>query len=204
MKKSLLAVLLAVALVAPVFATEKGDMEVDVKAGVPIYQGVHFEDSYITGDADMDTTFLLGADFFYYVDSKIAVGVGIDYISSSKIKNDYWTGLKIGWTNLYAQVKPIIPLKNDIFNSIYFLGQIGYGIMHDNDFDNSSATIDNENGLYWAIGAGTTVKENFIVELLYSVDYGKQKIINEPMHFRNNNDFTYKTLSVNVGYKFNF
>ncbi len=38
MKKSLLAVLLAVVLVSPVFATDKGTMQLDVKAGMPVNQ----------------------------------------------------------------------------------------------------------------------------------------------------------------------
>lgn len=40
MKKSLLAVLLAVALVAPVFATEKGDMEIVGKLGLNLTPNV--------------------------------------------------------------------------------------------------------------------------------------------------------------------
>lgn len=190
MKKSLLAVLLAVALVVPVFAADKGDMEADVKVGVVVTETIDV-DGYSEYD-DMDTAFSLGADFFYYVDSSVAIGFGIDNIFNSEIKNS--DGSKLGFTNIYAQVKPVIDLENDIFSNIYFLGQIGYGITNvDSDFVEVSS-----NGLYWGIGVGTTIKENFIAELVYSTDYATMEIKGYGVEV----DCTYSALKLNLGYKF--
>lgn len=190
MKKSLLAVLLAVALVVPVFAADKGDMEADVKVGVVVTETIDV-DGYSEYD-DVDTAFSLGADFFYYVDPSVAIGFGIDNIFNSEIKNS--DGSKLGFTNIYAQVKPVIDLENDIFSNIYFLGQIGYGITNvDSDWVEVSS-----NGLYWGIGVGTTIKENFIAELVYSTDYATMEVKGYGVEV----DCTYSALKLNFGYKF--
>ena len=201
MKKSLLAVLLAVVLVSPVFATDKGTMQLDVKAGMPVNQELKVKGDNTNINYDLDTTFSLGADFFYYIDSNIAVGAGIDHIFETKIKYDGGVSAndKVGFTNVYLQAKYDFVLNNDIFNSIYPIIQLGYGLL-DLDFntDFPGASWEGESGLYWAIGVGTTIKENFIVELIYSFDYGKMK-------FKPSNDtydLTYKILKLNVGYKF--
>lgn len=143
--------------------------------------------------------FSLGADFFYYVDPAIAIGFGVDHIFNSEVKDGEG---KIGYTNIYAQVKPVIDLENDIFNNIYFLGQIGYGLMYlDVSYD-----LDNSNGIYWSIGVGTTIKENFIVELLYSCAYGDMEGLEEDWLTGDIKkvtlDTTYSTIKLNVGYKF--
>lgn len=164
MKKSLLAMLLAVALVAPVFAVEKGAMQLDIKAGIPISQKlkIEYKEYNVNLDSDMKQTFSLGADFFYYVGSNIAVGAGIDHIFNSEIKYDLGTPVtdKLGYTNIYVQAKYDFILNNDFFNNIYPIVQIGYGILHENfdksDYVPSDMSYESENGLYWAIGVGTT------------------------------------------------
>lgn len=193
MKKSLLAALLAVALVVPVFAADNGDMEADVKVGVVLTETIDVDG--VSGYDDMDTAFSLGADFFYYVDPAVAIGLGVDHIFNSEIKNSYDS--KMGFTNIYAQVKPVIDLENDIFNNIYFLGQVGYGITHvDSDWAEVSS-----NGLYWGIGVGTTIKENFIAELVYSTNYATIEI-DFGIGGKYELDATYSALKLNLGYKF--
>ena len=68
MKKSILTLLLAVALVAPVFAVEKGSMEVVGKVGY-IIEPLLMETEVDTDTYTLNTesTFSLGADFYYYV-----------------------------------------------------------------------------------------------------------------------------------------
>ena len=46
MKKSLLTLLLAVAMAVPVFAADKGAMEVDIKAGIPLSQELKEEEVF--------------------------------------------------------------------------------------------------------------------------------------------------------------
>ena len=220
MKKSLLAVLLAVALVAPVFATEKGDMEIVGKLGLNLTPNVaasgdvskkgYFKPyDFKNTDADTNMSVLIGAEFFYYLNKNIALGFGINNNFNADLK-----GLdvdsrgervkfesEIGFTNFYFAVKPKIEMQSEIFNSIYFVGQLGYGILRfDSDFFGEGKLSEADgNGLYWGIGAGTEIYKNFIVELLYSVNYGSIKTV---MYMNGTADLTYTTLTLNVGYKF--
>ena len=188
MKKGLLALLLAVALVAPVFAADQGAMELDIKAGFNLMANIDVDGE---GDADVDPAFTAGVDFFYYVMPQLAIGGGIDYVFNSEIKKT--NGTKAGWTNLYAQAKYVFDTGNDIFNNVYPLLQIGYGILNiDGD-----AEVDS-NGLYWGIGAGTTIKECYVFELLYSQNNASMK------SFPSSADLKYSTLQLKVGYKFAF
>ena len=176
MRKGLLALLLAVALVAPVFAADQGAMELDIKAGFNLMSSVDV-DSPVPGfdvKEDIDPAFTAGVDFF-----------------NSKVKN---SDMKAGFTNLYAQAKYVFDLGDDLFNNIYPLVQVGYGMLRIDPDDG----IDPESGLYWGIGAGTTIKENFLVELLYSQN--KADIKQGPYTA----DGKYTTLQLKVGYKFAF
>ena len=191
MKKGLLALLLAVALAAPVFAADQGAMELDIKAGFNLMSNVKVDD-WGNFDESVDPAFTAGVDFFYYVMPQLAIGAGVQYVFNSEI--DKTDGLKIGWTNIYAQAKYVFETGNDVFNNIYPLVQIGYGILRtDADED-----IVDSNGLYWGIGVGTTIKENFVFELLYS--NSNATFIGEP----STHDFKYSALQLKFGYKFTF
>jgi hypothetical protein len=177
--------LLAVALVTPVFAADKGSMELDIKIGAALMSKVSIDN----WDGDADAAFLANLDFFYYVMPELAIGAGAEHIFDTKVKDT--TG-KVGFTNLYAQAKYVFDFNDDLFNNIYPLIQIGYGITGSDDFKVDS------NGLYWGIGAGTTIKENFVFEIIYSVDNSKFKSVPSAV------DAKYSTLKVKVGYKFAF
>ena len=215
MKKSLLAVLLAAALVAPVFATEKGDMEIVGKLGLNLTPNVaasgdvskkgYFRPwTFKDTDEDTNMSVLIGAEFFYYLNKNVALGFGINNNFNAELKDltvgDMKFESEIGFTNFYFAVKPKIEMQSEIFNSIYFVGQLGYGILRfDSDYEGDKLSEADGNGLYWGIGAGTEIYKNFIVELLYSVNYGSIKAVK----FLNGTaDLTYTTLTLNVGYKF--
>ena len=196
MKKSILALLLAVALVAPVFAVEKGSMEVVGKVGY-IIEPLLMETEY---DADTyalntESTFSLGADFYYYVVKNLGLGIGINHIFASNM-NDYWGDeAKVGATNIYLSVKPVFEIQeNKFIDKIYFLGQLGYGIMDSEKISYSYPSKKLDNGMYWAIGAGVE-KYNIIVELMYSVNYSY-------LNHWNGEIWTYRNIAINVGYKF--
>ena len=192
MKKGLLALLLAVALVAPVFAADQGAMELDIKAGFNLMSNVKIDDwNY---DESVDPAFTAGIDFFYYVIPQLAIGAGVSYVFNSKIDDSGPGDPKIGWTNLYAQAKYVFDLGDDLFNNIYPLVQVGYGILR---LDPDDIDIDS-NGLYWGIGVGTTIKECVVLELLYSNSNATVK--DAPF----TSDLKYSTLQLKVGYKFSF
>ena len=191
MRKGLLALLLAVALVAPVFAADQGAMELDIKAGFNLMANIDVDGE---GDADVDPAFTAGVDFFYYVMPQLAIGAGVSYVFNSKIDDSGPGDPKIGWTNLYAQAKYVFDLGDDLFNNIYPLVQVGYGILR---LDPDDIDIDS-NGLYWGIGVGTTIKECVVLELLYS---NANATLGKSPH---TSDLKYKTVQLKVGYKFAF
>ncbi len=200
MKKLLAVVLLAVAMVAPAFAAEKGSMEINGKLGILFSPTMKVEARGESADIDFSTTLSLEGDFFYYVQKEFAIGAGLEYVFPSEIDKfdgESISGLKAGTTNLFVQAKYDIALQNDIFNNIYPIAQLGYGIV--NTSGEMSGFIDVGNGLYWAIGLGTTIKESFIVELLYAFNYGT---IDVPSETVPTIDATLKLFKLKVGYKF--
>jgi opacity protein-like surface antigen len=201
MKKLLAVVLLAAAMVAPAFAAEKGSMEINGKLGVLFSPTINGEASFmgqtIDQDADLKSTVSLGADFFYYVDPQIALGFGLEYVIPSEFDEDGAGSSKAGTTNLFVQAKYDIALNNDIFNNIYPIAQVGYGI-NSLDIDTDEGSMDTKNGLYWGIGLGTTIKENFLVELIYAFNYGEINLEGESFTA----DATLKLFKLKVGYKF--
>ena len=225
MKKGLLALLLAVAMVVPAFAA-KGDMEIVGKLGLNLNPNVSasgeyvrqgaFKPYYTNSDCDcgVNMSALIGAEFFYYLNKNVALGFGINNNFNADLKgtsSSYYSGYKIdseiGFTNFYFAVKPKIDLKSEKLNSVYFLWQLGYGLLRfDSTYINSEnnklnlAEVDS-NGLYWGIGVGVEIK-NFILELLYSVNYGTIKLDKIIAGDNITADLTYKTLALNIGYKF--
>ena len=191
MKKSLLALLLAVALVTPVFATDNKVGEIDVKAGFNFMSNVTVDNTDY--DKSVDSAFAAGADLFFYLSPQLAIGAGVDYIFDHELPNT--DGLKEGWINIYAQAKYMFETGNNIFNNVYPLFQIGGSILR---LDTDSEIEVGSNGLYWAIGAGTTIKECVVVELLYSQNKADIK------QFGYTADGKYTTLQLKVGYKFAF
>lgn len=193
MKKSLLTLILAVAFVIPVFAVEKNSMEFVGKVGYIIepLMVVSYNNGEKCGDKQ-DSTFSLGADFYYYVMNNLGAGVGINYIFDSNFNGGGWDkNDSLGATNIYFTVKPVFEIQeNKFIDKIYFLGQLGYGMTR---FDVDGYKKYDENGLYWAIGAGVE-KCNIVVELIYSVNYFEIGDWNR--------SFTNRRTAINAGYKF--
>lgn len=193
--------LLAVAIVAPVFAADKGTMEIDGKIGMTFAGKVDIDK--MKDSNDVDPSFSIGADFWYYAMPELAVGAGIDYLFAAKIKDAY--DAKVSFTNIYLQAKYEFALGNDIFNNIYPLVRIGYGIASLSDasvnMDGTVADLDvDSNGLYWAVGVGTTIKENFIFEVLYFMNKSTYKA--SAPGGSETSDATFSAVKLNIGYKF--
>ena len=208
MKKGLLVALFTIALVLPVFAADQGTVDLGVKAGIPLAQQTRL-DGFGYEDYDMKTTCSVGADFFYYLDYNVAVGLGADHIFNSKLK--YAPGEpkdKIGYTNIYFQVKYNFDFDDYGYNNIYPIFQLGYGILHadwDLSQDPSGASVENANGVYWGIGVGTTIARYFIMELIYSFNYGSAEFTGcSGPHPDFEYDISTYSFKFNVGFKFDF
>lgn len=222
MKKSLLVFLLAVALVTPAFAATsakksektvskqetKKETKFDIvgKIGLTINPQIKTYTDYYEYDfsGNAKNSFMVGVEGLYKFDDKISAGIGINYISAADFDttmdcywDDYGSKMSIGFTNIYATIKP------KLSDSIYAIAQIGYGVPNfkcaklggEKLWDVSSG------GIYGGLGAGVDYK-SFIVEAIYSVNSAniESKYYNYPDTI--DDVFRYSTLSVNIGYKF--
>ena len=210
MKKVVLTVLLAVAIVAPAFAAKDGDSKFDIvgKIGLtlnPSFYATCGDGTYYDLRGDAKNNFMLGVEGFYKFDEKISAGIGISYIFPSELTSsmdqwwdDYGKRMSLGFINIYATIKP------KLSDSIYAIAQIGYGIPNF-DFDNryngyyENYKIDG-GGIYGGLGAGIEYK-SFIFEALYSINTATFKD-GEDLTDYGEYVLTYSTLSFNVGYKF--
>lgn len=201
MKKSLLALILAVAMVAPVFA-EKGDMSINGKIGLGVSNNLNLSyDNMLDGmkqGIKMEMPFSIGAEFFYGLMDNLSVGAGINYNFGSESKVDmgepgYSVKPKVKSTNFYVAVKPEAKIESDIFTSLYLIGQIG-GSSITMEADGESKTADM--GIYLGFGAGTIIKDCVIVELLLSSSNGSMT------EGGTSGDVNYTATTINVGYKF--
>ena len=225
MRKSILAVLLAVALVAPAFAAStakkavkqetKKESKFDIVGKLGVLVAPSFDSPYdnpslcynrYAGNAD--STFAIALEGYYKLDEKLSVGLGISYGFESKLSANgdvnafYDDGkAKLGFTNIYLSVKP------NLSESIYAIGQIGYGISHGSFYDSYNGYYTPEQtfkvdggGVYFGLGAGVEYK-SFLFEVLYSINTATFK---EKYCYSAGTEeiFTYSAFNVNVGYKF--
>ena len=207
MKKMLAVMLLAVALVAPAFAADKGKSEIDVKIGANISPNftvsvndlvTQMSDGNMELDsvnkgvgADGKTGIVIGVDYFYYVMKDLGVGLGINKsFPITVIGDDY---VKFDSTNIYLTAKQNIKVEDCFLDNVYFLGRIGYGI--NNAESDMSDGLDADNGLYWALGAGVE-KSNILLEVVYFTSYFKFGDDEVSL------DITESGFGVQVGYKF--
>ena len=127
MKKSLLAVLLAVAMAVPAFAA-KGDMSVNAKLGLGVNSNIAVSFDEMGSDMfyglNVNMPFMLGAEFFYATSDMLSVGVGANYVFDTAAKVN--SKIKGGTTNIYLTVKPTAKIDSNIFTALYAIGQIGY------------------------------------------------------------------------------
>lgn len=197
MKKIILMIMLLALFIAPAFSSEAGDMEILGKIGYTLDTNVKL--FYEGGDSgSTQKNFTLGTDFYFYVNSQVAMGFGVNHIFDSKAEYGYDD--KYGFTNVYLSVRPKMDLDSDILESIYFIAQAGYGFFR---FDNDDLQEDlpapsTNNGLYWGIGVGVEIVYDFFLEFMHSFNYGS--VISEGSTY----DVTYSAFSINAGYKFKF
>ncbi len=198
MKKGLLVLLLAVAMVAPTFAA-KGDMFINGKLGLGVSNSLK-----MSGAGEMPDDLLmgikaknpisLGAEFFYGLMDMLSVGAGINYNFGSDTKvNMEGSKPEAKTVNFYLAVKPEAKIESDIFTSLYLIGQIG-GSSITAKANGESETADM--GIYLGFGAGTIIKDCVIVELLISSANGSLS------NNGNTADLQYTATTINVGYKF--
>jgi hypothetical protein len=135
---------------------------------------------------------MLGAEFFYGLMDNLSVGAGANYVfdTTAKAYSEY----KGGTTNIYVAVKPEVKVESNIFSSVYLIGQLGLSMGRT---AGEVSELDIDSGIYLGAGFGTTIKDAFLVELVFSSCNGKLNLEGT------STDIQYNITSVNIGYKFN-
>ena len=201
--------LLAVAMVVPAFASKDSKFDIVGKLGLSVVSNYNssfcWGPDYNTYEGNTSNAFAIAVEGYYKLDEKLSVGLGLSYGFESELSSpydatyfSYQDKAKLGFTNIYLSVKP------SLSESIYAVGQIGYGISHGSfydDFNVGGAVLKVDGcGLYFGLGAGVEYK-SFLFEVLYSINTATFK---EKNYASSGTDyvFKYSSLNVNVGYKF--
>lgn len=207
MKKSLLAVLLAVVLITPVFANMGQESKFDVVGKLGAVISPSFDSTFSISDYQnyagyASSSFAIALEGYYKFDEKLAVGLGISHIFQSELSTTYDNQFddkpKLGFTNIYVSLKP------SLSENIYAIGQIGYGISSGSfykDYNQGNQTLKVDGGgVYFGLGAGIEYK-SFLFEVLYSINNATFK---EANIFTSGMDraFKYSAFTLNIGYKF--
>ena len=233
MKRSLSVLFLVTFLVLPLFATDKGKTEIDIKLGLNVNPTATASIEDITSALDIDTgkkieggaaiegkmQYTIGLEGYYFVKDNLGIGLGVTRAFPTGYLNEFIA--RADSVNVYATVKQEIKVsENKIIDNFYFLGRLGYGINNlSSDASKvvpaiigsmSGTAIDvdasMDNGLYWALGIGFE-KSNFLVEVLYSVNYSKLNanvdIDDGAQKLDISTNLSLSTIGINVGYKFN-
>ena len=198
MKKSILAVLLTLALVSPVFAAEQGSIDIVGKIGCAVTSKevlVLNEYGYVDG-YKKNPALSIAVEGFYYVLPELPLGLGINYQFDSKHAkpSGEWGKFESGVTNIYLTVKPTAKIDSNIFTALYAIGQIGYGF---NRLSSTHGSKVDSNGLYWGLGVGTEIMNDFIFEFIFSTNYWSCKMYTTTYDMENT------ALTFFAGYKFN-
>lgn len=200
MKKLVVALFLAVALVVPALA-DKPNMELIPKIGFLFSPEMTAKVDGKTASDSKDSAFSIGADFFFDLDNNLFVGAGLVWGSNHKV--DDYSDNKFGFTNLYAEVKYKFLLNGSEDNPffLYPLAQLGVGAPGwDVDLPGRVWDYEIEPGAYWGLGAGVEIA-NIIVEFIYGCNYATEKYSSPSGSHKK--DFSYTAFRINVGYKFN-
>lgn len=168
MRKLLAAVLLAVAMVAPAFAAEKGEISIIPKIGIQPeatfnldYDGPSYMSQY-----DLNTMYVFDLEAFYSVSNIFSVGAGVSFPTVKSIT--YFAGdIYLRTIAYYLAVKAETPVSITEKSSVYAIGKIGLNNM-DVQQKNNPSYSDSGSGLYFALGAGLDIN-NIIFEASYSV-----------------------------------
>ncbi len=210
MKKFVFIMLLILTIVVPVLAKQQGSFDIVGKIGGTINPVVVYDDNPADYSYSQESALSIAVEGFYYLLPELPLGIGINYQMNSALKDTPLnTNLETGATNVYLTIKPISTMDSKIFTGLYAIGQIGYGLNRLDGNGYSLMEIESD-GLYWGLGAGVEIKNDFIFEFVFSTSYYEIKrpeceiLIDGVVHtFYSTIDMKKSTLILFIGYKFN-
>jgi len=204
MKKSLLGLLLAVALIVPVFASQDKNFEIVPKIGYLFSPDITADFEGNKYSKTNDSVFSFGADFFYNLQNNFFVGLGITDSIKGQISNINDLDVKVSFLNIYATLKYKFLVNSTEEDPLFVYPLINLGIglpFHDVTFPEVASEPDYNmsTGFYWAAGIGGEYK-NIILELVYGCNYSSVEV--KANGDKVSSNISYTAFRINVGYKF--
>lgn len=142
MKKLFIVVFAVVLFVVSSFA-EKGDWTIDLKGGV---------------DITNDFQPIVAGDLFYEFKDTLSIGIGINYFFDHLANSNSF---------VYFTLEKAFTINSSVFTNIYPIVQFGMPLPKYKK-DDSDADDRKISGTYVGLGIGTTIKEHFLVEIIFS------------------------------------
>ncbi|MCP3924104.1 MAG: hypothetical protein GY714_16110 [Desulfobacterales bacterium] len=159
-----------------------------IKAGIDLSGDHDISNGKNSRSDSVDNAISLAAEYVV-IDDDYGFGGGI---SLQNLRNpEGWSG-DFYFTSIYGLIKIGSFSEND--KSPYFIGQLGYNILSGNSDYSSGVSL--KGGIYYGIGFGIDLNENFQLETLYSVNNGIAESSGTDI------DVKYTKLTISVGYNF--
>lgn len=163
-----------------------------VKLGVDFSGDHEVSGLGLSGTEDVDTGFSVSGELFAKIGNMLDIGGGTTFQiprSQKDYPGDFY------FIPFYGAVR--VRFENETITP-YFIGQVGYNLFGgDSDYTGTGIYEgDLEGGLYWGLGGGVLIKKHFLIEALYSVNYGTVEVLG------NEFDVEYSKVTINAGYNF--
>ena len=122
---------------------------------------------------DIENSFSIAGEGFYSIDSKLAIGAGVEYLPERKLVNLGLGQLKYSAIPIYGAIKYTLPMQREF--DLFFTGKVGcnFSTLETNsvilDFFGIDSPKENNNGVCFGGGVGFVYDKMFLVELNYSL-----------------------------------
>jgi hypothetical protein len=145
-----------------------------------------------SGTEDVEASSSLTAEFYSPVANTLDLGGGVTF-QSPRSQKDYAGDFY--FIPVYFAMRTRFLNKN---TTPYFIGQLGYNFFFgDSDYRGTGIyEADLDGGLYWGLGGGVIVNNNFLIELLYTENNGTATTMGYEF------DVKYSKVTLNFGFNF--
>ncbi|MDA8141680.1 MAG: outer membrane beta-barrel protein [Desulfobacteraceae bacterium] len=164
-----------------------------IKVGLDFLGSHNASGSMSSASTDVDTGISTAGELFVELDDQFELGGGLGFQVPRALKDhssdDFY------FIPFYAAVRVKAPSSKF---TPYGIGQLGYNLFYANASYKARAGDDTDlkGGIYFGIGGGLILTKHFLVELLYSKNFGKGTVSGNSL------DVEYSKVTLSLGYSF--